>query len=172
MSETTKTSRAKEEKLVSYLLGEFGMLDPDELDKLIMSTARRFVDDPLAPTEPTKSMTEAEVRAKFGDMFQDAYELLANNDKHDLIMMELETFARHEKDFMGLLKEIKDLHEENCKHEQLYAHVTIKVVLPIKRNSAAEMTGVLSRIKMVLGDTELSTYYVESGIEVDEDARP
>ncbi len=145
------------------------MLDPGELDKLILSTARRFEGVPL---EPTKTMTEEEVRAKFGDVFESAYELLGNNDKHDLIMMALQGYAESTKNFEAFLQEIKDLHEENCKHEQLYAHVTIKVVLPIKHNSAAEMTGVLNRIETVLGDTELSTYFVESGIEVDEDARP
>ncbi len=166
MNEATKTSPLKEQRLIDHILEEFGMLDPDELDKLIMSTARRFVDDPLAPV---KSMTEEGVRAKFGDVFESAYELLDNNDKHDLIMMALQGYAESAKNFEAFLQEIKDLYDENCEHEQLYAHVTIDAIIPIKYDSPIATRHALDNINKVLDGTELNNYRVRAGIEVNDD---
>jgi len=64
---------------------------------------------------------------------------------------------------------LNDLDGKECNHEQLYAHVTIDVTLPVEHNSAAEMTRVLDRISSVLRKSDLDNYRVRSGIEVDED---
>ncbi len=114
----------------------------------------------------SNAMTEEEVRTKFGDLFDTAYELLDNNDKHDLVMMILQGFAECDDDFKEFMAEVKT----SCDHGQLHAHATIDVVLPVTHNSAAEMTRVLSYIFTALAGTELSNYRVRSGIEVDESA--
>ncbi len=97
------------EKLVGMILGEFGMLHPDELDKLVEATAKRFLDDPP---------------------------------------------------------------RRKCDHGQLYAHLVVDITMPVKHNSAVEMTRVYDRIHAVLTDgVSNCDYKVRSGITVDEDPK-
>ncbi len=56
----------------------------------------------------SNAMTEEEVRTKFGDLFDTAYELLDNNDKHDLVMLALQSFAESDDDFKEFMTGVKE----------------------------------------------------------------
>ena len=55
----------------------------------------------------SNAMTEQEVRDKFGDLYEEAYETIMNNDKHGLVMMALQSFAEDPEDLAMFKADIK-----------------------------------------------------------------
>ncbi len=56
----------------------------------------------------------------------------------------------------------------NCDHDQLYAHVTLKVALPVKHNSAAEISRVYNWVSFQLEEIAGCKFVVSAPIEVHE----
>jgi hypothetical protein len=100
--------------------------------------------------------------------------MLKSEDVRILTTLILEQFgSKSPEDLSALVKKVAERMQHpkasDCNHKQLYAHVTIDLVLPVEHNSAAEMTRLLDRIYAAFDKTELEhVYKVRSGIEVDE----
>lgn len=144
----------------------YKLLDDNDSHDLIMIALQSFAESP----EDLREFL-AEVK-RFAEPSADDG---SDDDVEKLVEMILEKFGTLHPDALDKLvgavakRFVDDSPRRACDHKQLYAHVTVDLVLPVEHNSASEMAAVGSRIYAALEGTELNNYRVRSGIEVSTD---